>query len=153
MATLLVPPDTTKIDKSDVTPDATETFSLLTSTSVTIAEYQRPFRWRLNTNLTELRSARNQIQESSRATSSDMTSSTTSYFVPGIGSVSGKAVRWVGSQILSSISSIEIRRRRWLIQKLITKIERLPTPERAKVMLENQTQLKRAIDDLVELSS
>lgn len=153
MATLVIPPDTTRIDMSSASPDATETLSLLTSSSVTVIEYQPPVQWHLAPNLTELRSARHQIQGSTRASSSDVTSSTTSSFVPGIGSVGGKAVRWVGYQILNSISSIEIRRRRWLIRKLVTKIERLPTPERAKIMVENQTQLKRAIDDLIELSS
>ena len=66
-------------------------------------QYQRPFGWQSNPNLTDIRSTRMRLRSSMASSSSNSVSSNTtaSSGVAGIGYVGGKAVKWVGLQILN----------------------------------------------------
>jgi hypothetical protein len=85
--------------------------------------------------------------------SSNFTSSSTSSGVPGIGYLSGKGVKWVGLKILDALSEVEMRRRRRLIPKLVKHIGHLPADQRTEWMVNNQRQMNRTIEDILELSS
>jgi hypothetical protein len=73
--------------------------------------------------------------------------------VPGIGYLSGKAIKWVGMQILNGIVPLEIRRRRWVIRKLVRHMDAIPAGDRATWVLRNERKISRTIENLLELSS
>lgn len=66
--------------------------------------------------------------------------------------MSGKAVKWVGLQILNTFDSIEIHRRRWVIQRFFKKIDELPIDKRSLWLMENDRKVNRTIEDLLELT-
>jgi hypothetical protein len=80
-------------------------------------------------------------------------SSTTSSIVPGIGYLSGKVIKWVGVRMLNALIPLEIRRRRWLIRKLIERINRIPLDEAAAWLVRKERKITLAVDNLLELSS
>lgn len=95
-ATLLIPP---KGGFQSSTPrtesDAVSIRSLQPSSTI---QYQCPFRWQSNLSSTDVRSTQARLRNSI-ASSSSNSFSTASSGVPGIGYLSGKAVKWVGSKI------------------------------------------------------
>lgn len=111
-----------------------------------IVQYQRPFRWGYNLSLADLRSMR------TRLSNSNMSISTGSSGVPGIGYQSGKAVKWLGVQMLGAISQLVIFRRRRVIKMLIKRIETIPRLQRSEWVLENEGKINRAVEELLELT-
>jgi hypothetical protein len=95
-ATLLAPPKC--IIQSIKPPAWSDAASIITTRSGRTIEYQRPFRLG-NLSLTDLRSMRTRLHDSVSLTSGS-SSSIASSGVPGIGYLSGKAVKWIGMQIL-----------------------------------------------------
>jgi hypothetical protein len=93
-----------------------------------------------------------QVRLSSSISSSGALSSTSSG-VPGIGSVSGKAVKWVGLQILKGIGVIKIVRRRWMITRLVREMGKLDADGWEVWLLTKEKKVRRAAEDLLELSS
>jgi hypothetical protein len=79
--------------------------------------------------------------------------STASSGVPGIGYLSGKAAKWVGIQILNAFVPLEICRRRWVIRRLLKRIEKIPIEECAGWLVREERNITHAVEDLLELSS
>jgi len=55
--------------------------------------------------------------------------------------------------MLDAFVKVEIRRRRRLIPKLVTRIGNIPADERTEWMAKNQLQMNRTMEDILELSS
>ena len=72
---------------------------------------------------------------------------------PGIGYLSGKAIKWVGEKILDAVTVVEVRRRVWVIGNLISKIEEESPEGLLRRVLKNEKSFHRAVDDLLEISS
>lgn len=150
----MTPP--TGLVATKLSPDRSDVISSISRKTI---EYQRPFQWQANPSLTDLRSIQKKLRGSyhsslaSASSSTALSSSTASSGIPGIGYLSGKVVKWVGIQMLSSVVPLEIRRRRRIIHRLVTKIDELPVDERAMWMSKRTVKIKRAIEDLIELSS
>lgn len=134
-------------------PDA-DAMSATSMTSNDPIQYQRELKWRRHPSLTDIRSAQFRLRESIfPSPSASMSSfSSTSSGVAGIGHSSGIAVKWVGLQILNAFDSLEMRRRRWIIQKILKKIEKIPADKRAAWLLKNERKMNRVFEDLLELS-
>jgi hypothetical protein len=148
-ATLLAPP---KCITQSVTPPArSDAASITTTRSGRTIQYQRPFRLG-NFGLTDLRSMRTRLHDSVPSTSGS-SSSIASSGVRGIGYLSGKAVKWVGMQILDGFVPLEIRRRRWIIRGLMKRMDVIPFEERAPWIVRNVRKISHAIENLLELSS
>jgi hypothetical protein len=108
----------------------------------------------LNPSLTDIRSMRNRLRKSvSSPSTSGISSSTTSSGTPGIGYLSGKAVKCVGLRILSGIGALEIRRRRWLIRRLVNQAGRIPEDRLVTWLMARSPTMTRAMEDLLELTS
>lgn len=146
MATILTPPDSIvphTIDCSDST-------SISSSVSRSTIQYQRPFRFQASRSLADLRSMHVRLN---RSISSSGALSSASSGVPGIGYLSGRGVKWVGLQILKGIEGVEIARRRWMITKLVNEMDGLGVNGWEKWLLTKEKKLRRAAEDLLELSS
>jgi hypothetical protein len=89
----------------------------------------------------------------SAASSSAYTFSSTSSSIPGIGYLSGKGIKWVGLKVLDAFAGVELRRRRWMISRLVKKIDEIPADDRTRWITKKQHQINRTIQDLLELSS
>jgi len=108
--------------------------------------YERPFQVRFhNPSLTDIRSWRGSL-------SSDGMSSLSSG-IPGPGYLCGKAIKWVGEKILDAVTRLEIRRRVWVIGRLIKYIKEAPLGDLQNLVLKQEKSLHRLVDDLLELSS
>jgi len=87
------------------------------------------------------------------AASSSYTFSSTSSGIPGIGYLSGKGIKWVGLKMLDAFAGVELRRRRWMISRLVKKIDEISADDRTRWIAKKQHQINRTIQDLLELSS
>lgn len=146
-ATLLIPPKGKLRGESDEV-------SIASSRSSNVVQYQRPFRWQCNPSLTDLRSMRMKLHNSILSSStSAISTSTGSSGVPGIGYLSGKAVKWAGEQILNAFIPLEISRRRRAISGLIRQLENIPEQDRAKWMFNKKRKIDQAVEDLLELTT
>src|SRR5215471_9083891 len=94
-ATLLEPP------KSIVDLE-TRTISSVAPNTIT---YRRPFSFKSNLSLSDLRSLR-----------SDVTSSRSTFV--GLGSLSGRGIHWVGNKILDIILPLEVSRQIWIMKRV-----------------------------------
>jgi hypothetical protein len=92
------------------------------------------------------------LRESVASSSSSALSSASSG-VPGIGYLSGKGIKWVGLKMLDAFAEVELRRRRRMIPRLVARIGDLPADERTAWMANNQNQIYRSLEDILELSS
>ena len=148
-ATLLVPPEPI----TSISPFQSEMSSTLSTNSSCTIPYQRPSSFQGNQSLTDLRSMQTTLRNSLAVSSrSSMSMSTISSEVTGIGYLSGRAIKWVGMQILDGLVPLEIRRRRWAIRKLVKQIANIPDAERAQWLVANETRVNRSLEDLLELS-
>jgi hypothetical protein len=102
--------------------------------------------------LTELRSMQTRRQNATSLSLSTL-STASSGVVPGIGYLSGKAIKGTGNKILNVIEAVAIRRRQHSIKRLATQMEALEPDEWANWLVRNERKLNRAIADLLELSS
>jgi hypothetical protein len=118
--------------------------SIHSTSSRNIIAYQRPFHFHRNLSLTDIRSLRNRL-------SSDSLSSLS--FQSGIGSLSGKAIKWFGEKMLDAITPLEIRRRVWLIGRMVKRLEKLPPGKAHTLFFKKDKSFDRLLDDLLELSS
>jgi hypothetical protein len=89
----------------------------------------------------------------SLSSTSVFSTSTASSGVPGIGYISGRAVKWVGMQILDAFVPLEICRRRWVIRRLVKRIKTIPIEECAEWLVRKEPKIMQAVDNLLELSS
>lgn len=147
-ATLLIPPKTILLSSTA----SRDSESIKSSSTI---QYQRPFRWQRNFNLTDIRSARVRLSDSiTYSASSVRSTSTGSSGVPGIGYLSGKAVKWLGVRILDLIvEPLVISRRRQVIKGLVKQLKMIPSQDRAEWMLKRGRTISRAVEDLLELST
>ena len=88
-----------------------------------------------------------------RLSNSDISTSTGSSGVPGIGYQSGKAAKRLGVQMLGAFSQLVIFRRRRVIKTLIKKIETIPVVQRSEWVLEKEEKINRAVEELLELTT
>lgn len=79
--------------------------------------------------------------------------STASSGIPGIGYFSGKAVKWVGEQMLDAFILLEIPRRRRIINDLVSQLKNIHVQDRSKWIFERKRKINRAIEDLLELTT
>jgi hypothetical protein len=94
------------------------------------------------------------LHESTPSSStSGLSFSTASSGIPGVGYLSGKAVKWVGVKILSSLEAVEIRRRIWLIRRLIKRASQIPEDQLVPWLMTRNCAVTRTIEDLFELTS
>jgi hypothetical protein len=127
--------------------------SVRSSRSSNTIPYQRPIRWQRNPSLTDIRSMRMRLRNSIASSSnSALSTSTGSSGVPGIGYLSGRAVKWTGVRILDGLESLAIFRRRRVINGFIKKLETIRDQDRTKWILKRERTVKRASEDLLELS-
>ena len=119
--------------------------SLCSAGSRNVIPYDRPFHLQFNPSLTDIRSWRNNL-------SSDRSSSASSGN-PGLGYLSGKAIKWIGEQLLDMFSPLEIRRRIWVDKRLIKRMERLSLNEAKRLLSRKWKPILRLANDLLELSS
>jgi hypothetical protein len=143
-ATLFSPP--TDAFQESLPHSESDVVSVRSLETQRIAQYQRPFRWGCNLSLTDLRSVR------TRLSNSNISTSTGSSGVPGIGYQSGKVVKWFGVQMLGAISQLVIFRRRRVIKMLIKRIETIPRLQRSEWVLKNEGKINRAVEELLELT-
>jgi hypothetical protein len=143
-ATLLVPPkDISCAAQHNQGSDSEFVPSGRSRNSIT---YQRPFRFQINPSLTDIRSWRNSLSSDEESFTSSVT--------PGIGYLSGTAIKWVGEKILDlAITPLAVRRRIWVINRMINRMEKEPIDKFEKRILRKETSLHRLVDDLLELSS
>lgn len=126
--------------------------SIKTTTSRSTIKYQRPFRFRGNTSLTDLRSVQVRLRDSVISSTTTSSNSTASSGVPGIGYLSGKGIKWVGIQMLNVILPLEMRRRRRVIRKFIERMVELPVEKRAIWLIKRAPKVTRILEDLLEFS-
>jgi hypothetical protein len=118
-----------------------------------IIQYQRPSRWQRNYSLTDLRSMRARVSNSSISSHNYALSTLSgSSGVPGIGYLSGKVVKWVGTQILDMFVPLVIFRRRRVINGLIKQIDVMPQGDLLDWILKKERKINRAAEDLLELT-
>lgn len=67
--------------------------------------------------------------------------------------MSGKAIKWIGEKVLEAYASLEIRRRMWVIGRLMKRLEKEPEETRWKWLLQREKSVNRLVDDLLELST
>lgn len=147
---MLIPPEPI----APTRPPQSETASILSTNSSRTVQYQRPFRFQSSQSLTDLRSMQTTLRDSLAASSRSSTSiSTTSSGVTGIGYLSGRAIKWVGMQMLDGLVPLEIRRRRRAIRKLVKQIAKIPEAERGAWLVANEKRVNRSLEDLLELSA
>jgi len=140
---MLVPPNTVVPANLRLRqPDANSVGSRPSRNTIT---YQRPFRARLNSSLTDLRSMRNTL--------SSKTSFVSSSVIPGVGYISGKAIYWTGEKFLSGVIAADCYRRLWVIKRIVKRSEKLPEEARRKWASKREKYLSSCLDDLLELSS
>jgi hypothetical protein len=135
------------------TSDAASATSAFTLNTI---EHQRRFSWNHNPSLADLRSMRNRLRTSiasSSESTSTVSASSGSSGVPGIGFLSGKAVKWTGLQILQSLNTLEIHRRRWVIRRLLNRAKKVPVHEFAGWLVKEEKNINRTIEDILELMS
>ena len=144
-ATLFNPP--TDAFQESMPHSESDVVSVRSLQTPSIVQYQRPFRWGRNPSLTDLRSMR------TRLSNSNISTSTGSSGVPGIGYQSGKVVKWLGVQMLGAISQLVIFKRRRVIKMLIKKIETIPEIQRSEWVLEKEGKINRAVEELLELTT
>jgi hypothetical protein len=89
----------------------------------------------------------------SLSSTSVVSTTTASSGVPGIGYVSGKGVKWLGERILNAFVPLEIRRRRWVIRRLVKRIDKIPVEQCAVWLVKKESKITRAVENLLELSS
>jgi hypothetical protein len=82
-----------------------------------------------------------------------VSSSSASSGIPGPGYLSGKAIKWIGEKVLEAYASLEIRRRMWVIGRLMKRLEKEPEETRWKWLLQREKSVNRLVDDLLELST
>lgn len=87
------------------------------------------------------------------ASTSALSTSTASSGVAGIGYLSGKAVKWVGVQMLDVIEPLVIFRRRRIIHGLIKQLKTVPVQDCSEWLFKRKRTLNRAVEDLLELST
>lgn len=149
-ATLLIPPETI----TTTSPSQSETVSILSTNSSRTIQYQRPFRFTSSPSLTDLRSVQTTLRDSLASSGESSASmSTVSSGITGIGYLSGRAVQWVGIQMLDGLVPLEIRRRRRAIRKLVKQIANIPETRRAEWLIVNEKRVNRSLEDLLELSA
>jgi hypothetical protein len=73
--------------------------------------------------------------------------------IPGIGYLSGKAVKWVGVRMLDMFVPLEISRRRRVIIGLVKQLEKIPDQDRSRWILKKERSINRAVEDLLELTT
>lgn len=148
--TLLIPPGAFIKE----CPSQSETVSILSTRSSRTIQYQRSFRLTSNPSLTDLRSIRTNLRGSLTSSHESSTSiSTTSSGIPGIGNLSGRAVKWVGMQMLDALVPLEVCRRRRVIRKLVKQIANIPKARRAEWLIVHEKRVNRSLEDLLELSA
>lgn len=81
------------------------------------------------------------------------TLSTASSGVPGIGYLSGKTVKWTGTNILKAVDAVVILKRQHFIKQLATEVEALDADDLAVWLVQKERKLSRAIGYILELSS
>ena len=108
--------------------------------------YHRPFRFKLDPSLTDLRSWRNSL-------SSDGDGSSTSSGVPEPGCLAGNGIKWLGGQILGFLAWSEMRRRIWVDKRLIKQMEKKSSHDVRRLLSRKQKSFFRLVNDLLELSS
>ncbi|KIM88952.1 hypothetical protein PILCRDRAFT_245791 [Piloderma croceum F 1598] len=151
---LLTPPAFVLPAVVQISSPSSDIVSITSTSSSNTIEYQRRFRMQLNPSLTDIRSMRNRLHKLvSSPSTSGISSSTTSSGTPGIGYLSGKAVKWVGLKILNSLGTLEICRRRWLIRRLVNQAGRIPEDRLVTWLMTRSRAVTRTIEDLLELSS
>ena len=55
--------------------------------------------------------------------------------------------------MLDAFAGVELRRRRWMISRLVKKIDEISADDRTRWIAKKQHQINRTIQDLLELSS
>lgn len=146
---MLVPPKSiARLNRPHVQSDAASITSTISRNTV---QYQRPFRLG-NLSLTDLRSMHVRLRNS-LSTTSIVSTTTASSGVPGVGYVSGKCVKWLGERILCAFVPLEIRRRRWIIRRLVKRIDKIPVEQCAVWLAKKEGKITRAVENLLELSS
>lgn len=89
-------------------------------------------------------------QESDRAS---IVSDTIS-IIPGLGYHYGRFVEWAGERIVAGLVQLDIHRRKWMIQRLVNRLDRTVEVADRSVFLQRRGEdLHRASKDLLELSS
>lgn len=150
-ATLLTPPKS--IVPLNLSNTPSDLASIRSTRSRNTIQYQRPFRWQSNPSLTDYRSMQVRLRDSINASStSSLSASSGSSGIPGIGYMSGKAVKWVGMQILNSFVPLEIRRRRWVIHRFIKRLGEVPVDKRAEWVTKKEHKAVRVVEDILELT-
>jgi hypothetical protein len=94
-----------------------------------------------------------QIQSRHPTSHSSSTLSTASSGVPGIGYLSGKAVKWTGVNVLKVVGAAETFRRRRFINQLAAEVEALDPDDLANWLVQKEQNLNHAIADILEFSS
>jgi len=130
--------------------DCADSASIASSASRSTIQYQRPFRFQASRSLADFRSMQVRLN---RSISSSGALSSASSGVPGVGYLTGKGVKWVGLQILKGIGVVEIARRRWMITRLVSEMDRLDANSWERWLLTKENKVRRAAEDLLELSS
>ena len=147
---MLIPPS--GIIPSTQPPAQSNATPVMSKTSRSTIQYQPPFRWSRNPSLTDLRSIRGRLHDSVASSSSfSFSLSTASSGTPGIGYLSGQGLKWLGMQFLNMFVPLEIRRRRWMVQRVVKRIEEIPADQRAR-WLSKKHKIYHVIEDILELS-
>jgi hypothetical protein len=107
--------------------------------------YQRPSKFTLKPDLTDLRSWRNNL--------SDRSINSGAPTVPSFHCYAGTAVEWIGDKILSSIFAVESYRRLWRAGKLTKRMKRVPGTALESWLVKHEKQVNQLLNDLLELSS
>jgi hypothetical protein len=82
---------------------------------------------------------------------SDLSTSTV-LSVLGQGHLSGKAIEWVGLQMLNAVEPLVIFNRRRAISGLIKRFKDVHGQDRAKWMFKRERKINRTVEDLLELT-
>lgn len=112
--------------------------------SKTSSYYRRQIGLKSSYSLTDLRSIHQKFTEP--------TLSDGSIILPGPGYVYGNFVNFVGKNIISWIIDVDIRRRRWLIKRMIHKLQRADIHGRSRMFAKKLGEVRRASQDILELA-
>jgi hypothetical protein len=94
------------------------------------------------------------LRSSIASSSSNSVSSNTtaSSGIAGIGYVGGKAVKWIGLQILNSMDMLVRRQRKYTIRRFIQKMGVISNHNRAVWIVREEKKINHIVEDLLELS-
>lgn len=115
------------------------------SATLTAEPFHRSVSIGFGSSLTCIRSASQRLFHVQRSRS-------TSSIIPGPGYLMGNFLRWVGKKVVSGFIRIDIRRRLWVIKRLVDDLSGLESGQLPVVLDKQGQKVRRASDDLLELS-